>query len=160
MLTLSLEIAEEARVPAAPDAVYALLSDIPASAAHFPQVEAVEPDPSGVWTWRLERIGLGKVSIQTVYGLRYTLDPAAPGLAWEPAPGVGNATASGAWTIEPAAGGSRILFRNRLEVGFRGVPGVLRRVIEPLATQENARLVRAYLANLGRTLGGGNGRLR
>ena len=123
-----------------------------------PWSPAIRP-PSGGWTWRLERIGLGKVSIQTVYALRYAPQPEAGRILWEPLPGIGNAHAAGAWTISPRASGSHLRFENRLEVSFRGVPSLLRRAIEPLAAAENSRVIRAYLANLQRTFAGGDGRV-
>lgn len=159
MLELSLPACEEIEVSAAPAEAFALLSDVRDSAAHFPQLEALEPAPGEGWTWRLDKIGLGPVSIQTVYGLRYRPDAAAGRISWEPLEGIGNARARGSWTILPREQGALLRFESCLEVAFRGVPSLLRRAVEPLAVQENERVIRAYLANLARTFAGQEGRV-
>jgi len=160
MLQLRLPFSHEIQVSATPQATFALLADVPDSASHFPQLEAVVPEPLGAWTWRLEKIGIGKVFVQTTYALRYTQRPDEHTILWEPVPGVGNGISRGSWVIEETEEGSRLRFDNVLEVKFRGLPSLLRRGVEPFAIKENARIVRAYMENIARTLSGGDGRVR
>ncbi|MBL4847234.1 MAG: SRPBCC family protein [Planctomycetes bacterium] len=159
VLQLRLPFQHEVSVAASPEETFRLLADVSDSAAHFPQIEAVVPQPAGAWTWRLEKIGLGKISVQTVYALRYTQLPDEHTISWEPVAGIGNGTCRGSWVIVPTEAGVRLKFENVLDVRFRGIPSLLRRVVEPFAIQENARIVRGYMENLGETLSGGDGRV-
>jgi len=160
MLELRLPFSYEIEVSGTPQAAYELLADVPDSAAHFPQLETVVPGPEGAWTWKTKKIGLGKVSVQTTYALRFRNSPQDLTIAWEPVPEVGNGRSRGSWVIKETPRGARLCFENLFEVEFRGLPGILRRGIEPFAKKENARIVRAYMANLALTLSGGDGRVR
>ena len=160
MLELRLPFKHELTLTSTPDETFRLLADVSDSAAHFPQVEVVVPEPAGAWTWRLEKIGLGRVSVQTTYALRYTQLPDEHKISWAPVVGVGNGLSTGSWTMTPSGSGTRLAFENVLEVRFRGLPSLLRRVVEPFAVEENARIVRSYMDNLAKTLAGGDGRLR
>lgn len=159
MLQLRLPYTHAIEVAASPQAAYDLLADVPDSAAHFPQLETVAPGPEGAWTWKTKKIGIGKISVQTTYALRYSNDPEALTIAWEPVPEVGNGRSRGSWKIEESPRGARLSFENLFEVEFRGLPSLLRRGVEPFAIKENARIIRLYMGNLARTLGGGNGRV-
>ena len=160
MLQLRLPFTHEIEVAATPQATFALLADVPDSAAHFPQLEAVLPAPQGAWTWKLEKIGIGKVFVQTTYALRYTQRPEEHTILWEPVPGVGNGVSRGSWVIRETPRGAQVRFENVLEVKFRGLPSLLRRGVEPFAIKENARIIRAYMANIAQTLSGGDGRVQ
>lgn len=159
MLELSLPFTHEIEVAATPQATFDLLADVPASASHFPNLEGVHPEPAGAWTWSLEKIGIGKVFVQTTYALRYTKRPEEHTILWEPVAGVGNGLSRGSWVIGEVPGGARLRFENVLDVKFRGLPRLLRRVVEPFAVEENAKLIRAYMANIASTLSGGDGRV-
>lgn len=160
MLKLSLPFLHTLSIEGAPPArVYALLADIPDSLAHFPQLSALEQEADESWTWRMGKIGLGKVFVQINYGVTYVHDPEKHSISWTPVQR-GNAQVSGTWTLRPEGGGTRLTLSNQLEGELKGVPNLLRRVIEPLAILENKRLIRSYMQNLKTTLEGGDGRLR
>ncbi|MGE0708570.1 MAG: SRPBCC family protein [Planctomycetota bacterium] len=161
MLELSFAFRDSLVVPGAPpERAFALLQDVPDSLAHFPKLDVLRRLPDGSWRWEMNKIGLGRFSVQVAYGVRYTHHEDERRISWEPVPGAGNAAARGTWTLEPAGSGTRMILENRLDVRFERLPGVVRRVVEPLAALENRALIRAYMDNLGRTLGGRDGRLR
>lgn len=160
MLELRLPYQHEIQVAGTPQAAYDLLADVADSAAHFPQLEVVLPEPEGAWTWKTKKIGIGKISVQTTYALRYANRPEDLTICWEPVPEVGNGRSRGSWVIKEAPGGARLCFENVFEVKFRGLPSLLRRGVEPFAIKENARLIRLYMGNIAKTLAGGNGRVR
>lgn len=145
-------------VSATPEQAFALVCSIPDSSAHFPGVESVTPEAGG-WTWRLEKAGVGSVSLQAVYGCRYVSDAAARTLTWSPLEGVGNTRVSGSWRIAPGPGGTRLEFRNRAVLSLP-LPRLMRAMVAGFIQRENAKLIDGYLANLGKTLSGGDGRLR
>jgi polyketide cyclase/dehydrase/lipid transport protein len=160
MLKLRLPYTHEIEVSSTPQVAYDLLADVPDSAAHFPQLDVVIPEPAGAWTWKTKKIGIGKISVQTTYALRYANRPEEHTIVWEPVPEVGNGRSRGSWVIKETPRGARLYFENVFEVEFRGLPGLLRRGVEPFAIKENARIIRLYMANLAKTLSGGNGRVR
>lgn len=132
-----------------PDAVYALLADVPRSVAHFPDLESIALE-KGLYFWRMKKLGVGPVQFQVTYGAKYTFDPATRAVSWESAPGAGNTQVTGRWVIEP--GGQT---RFTLDTAFcfeAPFPGFLRGTAESLMAKENDRLIAAYLENLKRTL--------
>lgn len=159
MLELNLPFEHSVVAPVPPSAVYELLDDIPDSLAHFPKLDRVRREGE-TWFWEMEKIGLGKFNVQVVYAVRYEKDPAAHSISWAPVDERGNAWATGRWTLSEQGAGTRMTLKNDLRVRFRGVPGVVRRVVEPLARRENRGLIQGYMDNLVQTLGGGEGRLR
>jgi len=136
------------------------VADVPASVAHFPGLESIEPVGPATWRWRLERLGSGRLSLQTVYSCRYTVDAAARTVVWESVTGdPDNARVHGSWTVTASPGGARLRLQNTLSIALP-VPALMRRPAEALLRTENERLVARYIANLKQTLSGGNGRLR
>mgnify|MGYP001502792048 CR=1 FL=1 len=159
MIELLLEQQRSFETPAAPAQAFALLGAIPDSAAHFPGLEALIPVPPDGYTWRLEKTGVGKLSLQASWTSRYTYEPEQGRVSWTPLPGGGNSQVSGQWRITPRAGGSRIEFQNRALLTLP-VPKLMKGMVEGFVRRENERLIDGYLANLGKTLAGGSGRLR
>lgn len=158
MIEVTNELERTMVVSATPEQAFALVCSIPDSSAHFPGVESVTPEAGG-WTWKLEKAGVGSISLQAVYGCRYTPDAAARTLAWAPVEGVGNTRVSGSWRIGLGPGGTRLEFKNRAVLSLP-LPRLMRGMVEGFIQRENAKLIDGYLANLGKTLSGGNGRLR
>lgn len=144
--------------PAAPDAVYALLADIPRSVAHFPDVESVVPE-GDAWVWRLRRAGAGPLTFQVVYGARYRFDAPTRDVRWDAVPGVGNTRVDGRWIVEARPTGARFTL-DATFVLSTPFPRPLRAAVEVVVQRENERLIGAYLANLATTLAGGDGRAR
>jgi carbon monoxide dehydrogenase subunit G len=149
-------VTRSARARAGAESVFALLADVPRSIAHFPDVESVEPR-GDAWYWRLRELGAGPLRFQVVYASRYHVDAAARRVWWEAIPGVGNARIEGRWRIEPDGAETSITMdaRYSLETPF---PRLTRAAVEAVVAREQARLVDLYLANLVRTLEGGDGR--
>jgi hypothetical protein len=143
---------------ASPEATYALLADVPASVAHFPDLEALEPTADG-FVWRLKKLGAGPVSYQVVYQSRYRFDPAARTVDWDPVPGFGNTQVRGGWRIQPEGAGARFTLETRFDLELP-LPSLLRGTAEALLERENSRILVIYLGNLATTLNGGDGRVR
>lgn len=146
-------------VPASPDEVFALLSDVPDSVSHFPDVESLVFENGG-YTWKLTKAGLPGFQMQIVYACRYDSDAEALTVKWMPISGAdNNSRISGHWTIEPSGDGTRVAIDNELIVSVP-LPKVARKVAEPFTVRENDRRMTEYLDNLATTFGGGDGRVR
>ncbi len=146
------------RVAASPLEVFRVVADVPDSVAHFADVESLVPE-SGGYRWTLKRAGVGKLSLQMIYGCCYTSDPDVPTVRWEPIDGIGTARVSGHWQIDRDGPGTRLTLHNRLVLRI-DAPKLLRRPAAGVLERENARMLRTYLANLTTTFDGGDGRAR
>ena len=145
-------------VKASPDQVYTVLADVPDSVSHFGGLEALAPCQDG-YKWTLEKAGVGKLSLQLIYGCRYAIEAPSRSVRWEPIPGVGTARVSGHWTIEPQGAGTRLSIHNELVLDIP-IPRLLRRPAQKVLEKENGRVLATYLQNLRTTFDGGNGRVR
>lgn len=151
-MELKSQVSRGIHTRAAPDAVYAMLADVPKSVGHFPDMESLTFE-KGAYVWRMKKLGAGPVSFQVVYAAVYSFDPAARSVRWEGVPGFGNTKVSGRWVVEPQASGTRFTLETsfNLDAPF---PGFLRGAAESLMTRENDRLIATYLQNLKTTLDG------
>ena len=159
MTELVAEVALTRRVKASAASVFALLAEVPDSAAHFPGVARLEPRGELEFVWHMEPVGLGRLTVQTVYGVRYTLDEAAGTIVWVPMDGVGNARVEGGWTLTEQGDSTELRLRNSLTLDVP-VPRLLKRPTQALVSVENAKRIGTYLDNLQRTFEGGDGRVR
>lgn len=151
-VTVPLRLSRDFDVGAMPQEAHALLADVPRSASHFPDVLHLVPEGDGVYRWEMKRVGLGEVSLQTVYASRYRNDPQALRTWWDPVRGVGNAEVAGFWQLSPTAHGTHIHLS--LDTHFTlPLPHLLHHVAEQLVGHELNRQVDIYIANLRRTLG-------
>ena len=157
MIELTSRFRGSVEVSADPDEVYAVISNVPDSVAHFPVLEALTEENGG-FTWVLKKLGAGKLSARCKWASRYEVDPEARTVTWTPIPGVGNSTVSGGWTVQETPRGSRLTMRNDLV--FRvNAPRIFRRAAEPVFARENDKVLNTYLANLKKTFDGGDGRV-
>ena len=136
----------------------AVISDVPDSVAHFPGLADFSL-AGEVYTWKLEKAGMKKVSVQAVYAVRYSPDPEAHQISWAPVEGIGNTRVSGKWVLEGVGGGTRLTLHNDFAIKL-DLPRVLRRFAEPLVIGKNTSTIEGYLENLKTTFNGGDGRLR
>ena len=142
---------------AAPEEVYALLSNIPESVSHFPDVVDLKEENGG-YTWRMKPVGVVSIRVQTEYACRYLCDDAGLGVRWEPIEGVGNAVVSGRWTIEAEGEGTRLGLLNEFVTSF-DVPLLFRAAAQPFVQRLLEGLIDRYLDNLATTFAGGDGRV-
>ncbi len=145
-------------VPAPLSEVFKLLSDVPDSAAHFPELERLQPEGDG-YSWYMKRIGRGKLSLQIIYSCRYEVDEGSHQIRWFPIPGSGNARCSGRWRLQALSKGTLLSLQNEL-CWSNKIPRIMRGAVERSFQEENLRLIRGYLENLKRSFNGGDGRAR
>ena len=98
-ITVPFDLGYEFEVKAAAKDVFAVLSDVPTSASHFPKVSKLVDLGKGAYRWEMEKVGTAKMNIQTIYASKYVSDKKKGTVTWTPVAGVGNAQISGSWTI-------------------------------------------------------------
>ncbi|NTW54767.1 MAG: SRPBCC family protein [Chlorobaculum sp.] len=149
--TVTIDVSEQFKTAASPDKVFELLSDVPRSASHFPDVEKLEPLGGNAFRWIMEKIAIGDHTLQqTIYACAYSSDPASMSVEWTPVEGVGNARVSGGWRIEPGEIGSKVRLHTKgvLEVDF---PGILQFLLAPLIELAFKQKIDRYISNLKET---------
>lgn len=132
------------------ESVFSLLADVPASASFFPKLDTLEPLGDSAYRWEMEKIGIDKYTIQTIYGCRYHTDREAGQIIWQPVEGEGNSRVSGRWHITPTGGDStHLAFQTQAELNLP-LPGLLKLAVSPVVKHEFNALVDKYIRNLQR----------
>jgi len=152
-ITVKIDLGYEFDVKAKAADVFDLLSDVPASVAHFPKVEKLTDMGGGVYQWEMEKVGTSQVNIQTVYASKYTSDKAKGAVKWTPVKGVGNALVGGSWKIvdNKKSTGITLAIQGEIEVPL---PGLMKMVVAPVVEGEFEKLVEKYIDNLIKEFGG------
>lgn len=144
---VSIDLDRKFTVAADIDTVFALLADIPASASHFPKVQALTPLSENEYRWEMKKVSLGLHSVQTVYACQYASDSEAKTIVWTPIKGEGNAIVSGKWELQESADGTSVSFQTKADLTIP-LPGLLKMAISPAVKFEFSGMVDAYLRNL------------
>jgi carbon monoxide dehydrogenase subunit G len=152
-ITVKIDLGYEFDVKAKAADVFDLLSDVPASVAHFPKVEQLTDMGDGVYRWEMEKVGTSQVNIQTVYASKYTSDRVKGTVKWTPVKGVGNAQVGGNWKIvdNKKSTGITLAIQGEIEVPL---PGLMKMVVAPVVEGEFEKLVEKYIDNLIKEFGG------
>lgn len=128
-------------------AAWALLSDTRACLANYPALDTLTHLGGDSWRWELEPTGTRGFSHVVCYAVTYYYDQAAGTISWEPVPGEGNATVSGAFRLREAGDKTRItlVIDCRLDIP---APRLLKSFIGPFARNEFQQQVDRFVANL------------
>ena len=108
-LTIDLHLAYEFDVKASAKEAFALLSDVPRSASHYPKLAHLEDLGKNAYRWEMEPVGSGPVHVQTVYASKYVANKSKGTVTWTPVAGEGNARVAGSWTITEHPGFTRLV---------------------------------------------------
>jgi len=152
-LRIDIDLGYEFTVKAGVKAVFDLLSDVPASASHFPMVDRLVDLGDGVYRWEMQKLGTPQVHIQAVYASRYASNRRKGLVEWTPVPGVGNAQISGRWVVAKAQAGTTCELHVQGTVELP-LPALMQLVVEPVVQVEFERLVEQYIDNLIQRFGG------
>jgi carbon monoxide dehydrogenase subunit G len=134
--------------------VFALLSEVPASVAHFPKVDKLTDLGDGVYQWEMQKVGTAQVHLQTVYASKYVSDRARGTVTWIPVKGIGNAQVAGSWQVADRNGQStRCVLKIDGTVDVP-LPALMKPVVQPVVEGEFEKLVEKYIDNLIKVFGG------
>lgn len=129
------------------DSIFSLLSDIPASAEHFPNVHALTALADNAFRWEMEEVSSGGYSVQTSYACQYTFDSDAKTIEWTPIKGEGNSIVSGKLELTELATGTHILLTTTAELTLP-FPRLLKIVISSMVKLEFNGMIDTYVRNL------------
>lgn len=154
-MAIDIEIAlkKNFKVPVEFDTVFDTLADVPYSAGHFPKVDELVDLGDECYRWEMEKIGLDRWFIQTVYTSEYTWDKDDGLIEWAPVEDdKSNAEVEGSWTLKPLKEGTSIKFETYATLHLP-LPGLAKMVVAPLVRREFEGLFDQYIANLKETWG-------
>lgn len=147
-ITVAIELNRDIDLAGTYDDVFDLLADVPESASHFPKVDKLVDMGDNTFRWEMEKIGVDKHSIQSIYACQYTGDREAGKISWEPLKGEGNGVVRGSWTLTRNSDQStHARFQTKAELTLP-LPGLLKLAISPVIKHEFNSLVDTYMANL------------
>ncbi|KAA1175882.1 SRPBCC family protein [Marinobacter salinexigens] len=147
-ITVSIELNREFEIPASYDEVFELLADVPRSASHFPKVDKLTDLGDNTYRWEMEKVGVDKHAIQSVYACVYRADKDAGKITWEPVSGEGNGVVSGSWTlVANGASATSVKFKTSAQLTVP-LPSLLKLAISPVIKHEFNSLVDTYMNNL------------
>jgi carbon monoxide dehydrogenase subunit G len=152
-ITVPFDLKYDFTVKARPGEVFGVLSDVPASASHFPKVARLVDLGGGTYRWEMEKVGTDKINIQTVYASNYVSDRKKGSVVWTPVKGEGNALISGSWTIVDKKKATQLVLKINGELNVP-LPGLMKMIVAPVILGENERLIEKYVANLTAHFGG------
>ena len=153
-ITVEINLGYEFDVKAKASEVFAVLSDVPTSASHFPKVDQLVDLGGGAYRWEMEKIGIASITLQTVYASKYTSNKAKGTVSWTPVKGEGNALVAGSWKITDNKKSTK-----HRELEIQGeltlpLPGLMKMVAAPVAEAEFEKMVEQYIDNLTKRFGG------
>ena len=152
-VNVTIDLGYEFEVKASAKDVFAVLSDVPTSASHFPKVHQLVDLGDGTYRWEMEKVGTAQVNIQTIYASKYVSNKTKGIVVWTPVKGEGNALVSGSWKITDNKKSTGIVLKIDAEVAVP-LPGLMKMVVAPLVESEFEKLVDQYITNLTKRFGG------
>ena len=133
---------------------YEVLSDVPFSASHFPKLDKLTDLGDGKFRWEMEKIGVQRYSIQTVYASKFVGDPEKLTVKWTPVKGEGNSLVSGKWTLKEKNGTTLIKLTTKGEMELP-LPSLVKFVVAPIVKAEFEGMIEKYVERLTKTLNSG-----
>lgn len=152
-ITVTVELGYEFDVKASAKKVFDLLSNVPESASHYPQVEKLTDLGGGVYRWEMEKIGIASIHLQTVYASKYVANRAKGSVVWTPVMDEGNTLVSGSWKITDNKTSTNVVLNVKGDITLP-LPALMKVVAEPLVEAEFEKLTEKYIDNLTQCFGG------
>jgi carbon monoxide dehydrogenase subunit G len=152
-INVHIDLGYEFEVKANASEVFGVLSDVPTSASFFPKVDNLVDLGGGSYRWEMAKIGLGQVSLQTIYASNYVSDPAKGTVVWTPVKGEGNALVSGNWKITDKKNSTLVVLKIKGDLTLP-VPALMKMVVAPLVESEFEKMTEQYIDNLTKRFGG------
>ena len=152
-VSVPIDLGYEFSVKAPFEDVFAVLSNVPESASHFPKVNQLVDLGGGTYRWEMDKVGTAQVNIQTVYACKYVSNKAKGTVVWTPVKGEGNALVSGNWKITDKKKSTDLVLKIDAEVTVP-LPGLMKMVVVPVVKNEFEGMVDKYIAKLIKRFGG------
>jgi carbon monoxide dehydrogenase subunit G len=151
-VTVAIELSRDIEIAGSYDEVFDLLADVPRSVSYFPKVENLDDLGDNAYRWEMEKVGVDKHAIKTVYACKYFPDRENGKITWEPVKGEGNGAVKGSWTLtEKGDKCTAVKFQTSAELTVP-LPSFLKLAISPVIKHEFNGLVDTYMNNLRKAL--------
>jgi len=149
--TVSVDFQKKFDVKCPYDRVFDVLSNVPESVSHFPKVDTLVDLGGNRYRWEMEKVGIDRFFVQTIYACKYTSNREKGWVKWTPIRGEGNGLVEGKWTITALDE-----TRTRIELSTSGeltvgLPSLSKIILGPIVTREFNGMVDTYVANLVKT---------
>ncbi|MBT6178798.1 MAG: hypothetical protein HOI23_16250 [Deltaproteobacteria bacterium] len=132
---------------------FSLLSDVPRSVGHFPDVVELIDQGNDVFEWVMKSKGPRGFEHAVRYACHYTSNSEDAMVSWTPVEGVGNAVFSGSWRLEAIEAGTRVSFETKAVLTVPA-PRLMRSAVAPYADKALRGEIKQYIDNLQNTLNG------
>jgi len=129
--------------------VFEILSDVPRSVSHFPNVEQLVSLGGEKYRWEMEKMGTQKFYFQVKYTTRYSWNEAEKWVRWYPI-SEGNGEFSGSWKLQQEDEGTRVFFTNEGQLQLP-VPRFAKRIANAFVRTKFQELFDMYIRNLQQT---------
>lgn len=126
--------------------VFALLADVPASAAHFEGVADLVDKGDNTYCWNMEEMGAVGITHQVVYTSKYISDEAAGTIEWIPVAG-GNSEIAGSWKLSDNGNGTDLEFTTSGELDIP-VPRLMVKMARGVVQGQFDEQLDTYMNNL------------
>lgn len=151
---VEVDIETEFSAACMPQFAFEVLADVPFSVSHFPKVDKLTDLGDGKYRWEMEKIGIDRYAIQTIYASKYTSDPDKLTVKWTPVKGEGNAQVSGKWTLKEKKGETVLKLTTHGEMELP-LPSLVKFAVAPIVRSQFESMVEEYAQNLVKTLESG-----
>lgn len=152
-INVNIDLGYEFDVKSPANEVFAVLSDVPTSASHFPKVNKLVDLGDGAYRWEMEKIGIAQINLQTIYACKYVCSKAKGSVVWTPVNGEGNALVSGSWKISDKKKSTNLVLKINGDLSIP-LPGLMKMVVTPVVQAEFEKMVEKYVDNLTKRFGG------
>lgn len=133
--------------------VFEVLSDVPRSVSHYPDVESLDDLGGGAYRWTMREGGAAGIRHQVSYACHYVSDRASGEISWTPVEGVGNGRITGRWRLSADATGTWVDFENTGTLAMP-IPRLLRAMGVSFVQSTFSAQIETYLSNLVHTFEG------
>ena len=152
--SVEIMIEEGMEVNCTPARAFEILSDVPWSVSHFPNLAGLYDMGGGTYRWEMKKIGIKSYNIQTVYASKYTSNEGKGTVKWTAVKGVGNGQVSGSWLLTELEDGTTWLDLKTKGVLELPLPRLAKMVIAPFVRNEFENYIGEYMNNLLKTMQG------
>lgn len=149
---VSIKLKKKFSVAADKETTFQLLSNVPASTNHFPDLDKLVQEATNTFRWEMKKISLGPISLQTIYACEYSSDPDTHKISWVPRKTDGeNAIVTGEWILEESESGCDItlLTDAKMTIPLPSLAGI---GLKPVVRVEFETLTNTYIKNLTKAL--------